>query len=249
MSVHAFDPEVAKEVGINAAVIYQNIAYWCEKNAANGKHIHDDRAWTYNSTQAFTEMFPYLTAEQIRRAIERLEQAGYIWIGNYNEKQYDRTRWFCDARAPIWHSRQMELASTPNGFGANARPIPVVNHTKPNDTPYPVKDGQLDLLSEEAKPSRKQNVSEHFDRFWKVYPKKVGKPAAEKNFARAVKAGADPEDIIAGARRYAQSEQVARGYVKHPQGWLTDQRWLDDIPAPTQGAINVRDFRHGEIVR
>jgi hypothetical protein len=33
--MHSFDPEIAKKVGVNAAVIYQNIVWWTQKNAAN----------------------------------------------------------------------------------------------------------------------------------------------------------------------------------------------------------------------
>lgn len=73
-----------------------------------------------------------------------------------------------------------------------------------------------------------------FDEFWQVYPKKVGKAAARRNFDRAVKAGADPGEIVAGARRYASSETVQRGFVKHPQGWLTDGRWSDEDASQPQ---------------
>ena len=34
MSAHSFDPDIAARVGCNAAVIYQNLFYWAEKNAA-----------------------------------------------------------------------------------------------------------------------------------------------------------------------------------------------------------------------
>ncbi len=69
-----------------------------------------------------------------------------------------------------------------------------------------------------------------FDEFWAVYPKKVGKPSAKKNFDRAVKAGADPGEIIAGANRYAVSVAGKEsGFIKHPQGWLTDGRWSDEV--------------------
>ena len=33
--MHSFDPMVAERVGVNAAVIYQNFLFWCEKNKAN----------------------------------------------------------------------------------------------------------------------------------------------------------------------------------------------------------------------
>ena len=35
MSRHSFDPEIAVRVGLNAAVIFQNITFWIEKNQAN----------------------------------------------------------------------------------------------------------------------------------------------------------------------------------------------------------------------
>lgn len=125
MSRHSFDPKVAGEVGLNAAVIYQNIVWWCEKNAANGKHCHEGRYWTYNSIKAFGDLFPYLTHDQIRRALERLELLGYIGTGNFNASPYDKTKWFCDLR-------QVDLAFLPNGAGEDAEPIP---DSKPDDKP------------------------------------------------------------------------------------------------------------------
>lgn len=88
-----------------------------------------------------------------------------------------------------------------------------------------------DLLGEEQAP-KGDKVGEAFTRFWAVYPKKAGKPAAEKAFRKQVKDGADPAKIITGAQRYALSDAVARGFAKHPQGWLNDQRWNDDDLPP-----------------
>ena len=70
-------------------------------------------------------------------------------------------------------------------------------------------------------------MNDLFAEFWAAYPKKVGKPAAEKNFLKAVKAGHDPARIIEAAKRYAASESVTRGFAKYPQGWLTDERFND----------------------
>ena len=42
--------------------------------------------------------------------------------------------------------------------------------------------------------------------------------------------GADPGEIIAGANRYAVSVAGKEsGFIKHPQGWLTDGRWSDEV--------------------
>lgn len=84
--------------------------------------------------------------------------------------------------------------------------------------------------SQVDRPESAKRKEDRFEEFWSVYPKKVGKPAALKNWLRAIKGGADPQEIIDGARRYAGSKAVADGFVKHPQGWLTDERWADDPP-------------------
>lgn len=92
--MHIFDPEIAAKVGVNAAVLFQNIRHWCEKNMANEHNIHDGHAWTYNSRRAFVELFPYLTDKQVRVGLKKLEDEGLIITGNFNADARDRTKWF-----------------------------------------------------------------------------------------------------------------------------------------------------------
>jgi len=95
--INSFDTDVAKDVGVVAAILYKNIQYWCEKNRTNDQNEHDGLYWTYNSIKAYCEQFPYLTAKQIRKALGDLEEAGYIKTGNYNDDPRDRTKWYADA--------------------------------------------------------------------------------------------------------------------------------------------------------
>lgn len=53
MKPHSFNPLLAKEVGIECAILLYNIEFWIEKNKANNKHFYEGRYWTYNSTKAF----------------------------------------------------------------------------------------------------------------------------------------------------------------------------------------------------
>ena len=132
---------------------------------------------------------------------------------------------------------------TPTGAGDSPKPS-----LEPSLEPSLCARDELTLFPEETQPKRQDQTSDRFEEFWKVYPKKIGKPAAKKNFARAVKSGADPQDIIDGARRYAGSKAVADGFVKHPQGWLTDERWLDD-PEPADRSRHRVSQPFGEVVR
>jgi hypothetical protein len=125
--MHSFDPDIAQRVGIHAAVLYQNIVWWCAKNAANGHNEHDDHNWTYNSVRAWSELFPYMTPKQIRTSLERLEADGMILSGSYNKSAYDRTKWFCP-------SGQDHLPCKANEVATEGKPIPDVNtDTKPEE--------------------------------------------------------------------------------------------------------------------
>lgn len=94
MKKHILDIGVAQLVGTNAALILENISYWCEHNAANNTNLHDGHYWTYNSTKAFGELFPYMTVNVIRTAIKKLKDNGLILTGNFNKSAYDRTTWY-----------------------------------------------------------------------------------------------------------------------------------------------------------
>lgn len=129
MALHMFDPQIAKEYGVNAAIIFQNLAYWIEHNRANETNFHDGRYWTYNSVRAFAALFPYLTYKQIRGALKKLEDGGMILVGNYNKSAYDRTRWYALAEKglSICTKGQMNFADRENENAPEGEPIPDIN--------------------------------------------------------------------------------------------------------------------------
>jgi len=129
MSRHSFDPDIAARVGCNAAVIYQNLFYWAEKNAVNGRHFYDGRWWTYNSITAFADLFPYLTSKQIRTALDKLEATGLIVSGSFNQSNYDRTKWY----SPTCLNEQSHLPKKANEVAQKGKPIPDINtYNKPD---------------------------------------------------------------------------------------------------------------------
>ena len=89
-----FDGDVAEIVGANAAVIFWNLKFWIAKNKANDKNYHDGRYWTYNSKKAFQELFPFISEQGIKTALNKLIEADLITTGDYNAKKFDRTLWY-----------------------------------------------------------------------------------------------------------------------------------------------------------
>ena len=149
---HHFDIEDAQKHGVIAAIILHNLKYWIFKNKANDKHFHEGRTWTYNTVEAFTRIFPYLSVWQIRHALEKLLRAGVLLKGNYNKIRYDRTLWyaFVDEDAalegfqPILQKPQMQDVESTNRSIKNRKPIP-------NPKPYklPDKKPKIEISSED----------------------------------------------------------------------------------------------------
>lgn len=140
MSVHSFDTDVASMVGVAAATIAYNIQHWCEKNAANGVHQYEDRSWTYNSVTAFKELFPYLSAKQIRTALDKLESAGLVVSGNFNKQGRDQTKWYSFVPEAVANSAncpkgQLHLPKKASPFAPEGKPLP---DRKPDNKPTPI---------------------------------------------------------------------------------------------------------------
>jgi len=101
------------------------------------------------------------------------------------------------------------------------------------ETPSPA-DAGSDVVEPSKKP--KPPIKGTFDRFWKLYPRKVGKGQAERAWAGALKK-ASAETIIEAIK--TQLPILAgreKQFVPHPATWLNGQRWADDVDsiAPTR---------------
>ena len=89
-----------------------------------------------------------------------------------------------------------------------------------------------------------------FDLFWKEYPRKVGKEAARKAFA---KIKVPVETLIDAIAKQKQSDQWKRGYIPNPATWLNQGRWEDDLSSinnvkPSMagmGTVEDRQKAHG----
>ena len=82
-----------------------------------------------------------------------------------------------------------------------------------------------------GRPAQKQKTNEHFERFWRSYPRKVGKAVAEKAFAKLSPSEELLETMLSAIERQRISEQWNRDngqYIPHPATWLNGRRWEDE---------------------
>tara|TARA_R110000803_G_scaffold35580_1_gene76861 strand:+ start:528 stop:1187 length:660 start_codon:yes stop_codon:yes gene_type:complete len=206
MIIHSFDTQIAKKVGVNAATIYHNIQFWCDKNSANNKHFHDGRHWTYNSVSAFAELFPYLSPKQIRTALNKLRAGDYIKEGNFNKAGYDQTKWYADARKVICPQRQVELPSEANAFALKGKPIP------------------------DSKPDNKPDIKIHkidFEEFWIAYGQ-VGSRKTALDKYLIVRRTVDQQTLLDANNRYDQHLKAEEWKQKRGgSAWLHQEGWND----------------------
>jgi hypothetical protein len=118
--------EAAEIVGIPAAIIFENIAFWIEQNERKKRNFNDGKTWTFSSVRAFAELFPYLSEKQVRNALNKLTAAELIAAGNYNKLKYDKTKWYCltEKGKRIYNSGRNETPEKSSGNAQAGRPIP-----------------------------------------------------------------------------------------------------------------------------
>ena len=88
---HSFNVEVAEKFGIEKAVILENFYFWIKKNKANKRNMHEGKVYTYNTAEAFAELFPYIKERKIAQILREMEnEDGLLISGQFHN--YDRTK-------------------------------------------------------------------------------------------------------------------------------------------------------------
>lgn len=84
----------AKILGLNEAIVVQQIHYWLEINRKAKINQYDGRTWTFNTYEKWqNENFNFWSTITLKRIFKKLFDSGILLKGNYNVKKYDRTLW------------------------------------------------------------------------------------------------------------------------------------------------------------
>lgn len=188
-------------------------------------HYGDGGAWPAVSTLS---KYANSTERTVQRSIQELVELGELRVeyrsGGFKPSAYATNRYWlnlvcpeeCDRSAN--HKDRGDTGVTPEVTLAS--PLEVTR-TSPKPSLEP---------SEKPSPYARQVERGDFEAFWKAYPRKAGKQAAAKAYQKALDAAA-PEEILAGATRYANDPNRHEAYTAHAATWLNAGRW-DDEPLP-----------------
>lgn len=109
-------PSLAREIGLNEAIILQQIHYWL--NPKINKNFLEDCYWVHNSYEQWQEQFCFWSLDTIKRAILSLERKGLIISKNFNKSHFNKTKWYT-----IAYEKLNDSEICPDRSGQNAPSI------------------------------------------------------------------------------------------------------------------------------
>lgn len=87
-------PSLAQALGLNEAIIVQQLHYWLTVNKVKERNFKDGYYWTYNSIGSWQTQFPFWCGRTIERMLWKLEADGIVVTGRHNKLNLDRTKWY-----------------------------------------------------------------------------------------------------------------------------------------------------------
>lgn len=84
-------------------------------------------------------------------------------------------------------------------------------------------------------PPKSPYTGDAFERFWSVYPRKIGKQSAKRAFERVK---VPLETLVTAVERQKCSDQWTQNngqFIPHPATWLNQGRWDDELPESGRG--------------
>ena len=87
-------PTLATIIGLNEAIVLQQIHYWLQINQKTNNHYRDGRYWTYNSIPQWKENnFPFWSESTVKRTFASLEKKGIVLSAKlYDGHSYDQRK-------------------------------------------------------------------------------------------------------------------------------------------------------------
>jgi len=84
-------PSLAKVIGLNEAIVLQQIHYWISHPKVKER---EGRKWHYDTYDGWKEQFKFWSISTIQRTVKNLEELGLVISKEMNVSKGDRTKWY-----------------------------------------------------------------------------------------------------------------------------------------------------------
>ena len=86
------NPELARRIGLNEAIVLQQMNYWLMETDSGV--THDGRRWIYNTYEQWNDKFPFWSQDTVKRAITSLKKQGILRVEKLNTGRCDHTNFY-----------------------------------------------------------------------------------------------------------------------------------------------------------
>src|SRR5690625_5100977 len=86
------NPALAKKIGLNEAIILQQLNYWLTRTGSGVSY--DGVQWVYNTYSDWQEQAPFFSERTIQRTILKLEKIGIVRSAMLRKSKGDRTKFY-----------------------------------------------------------------------------------------------------------------------------------------------------------
>ncbi len=131
-------PGLAKEIGLNEAIILQQIHYWLGRS----ENEREGRRWVYKTTQEWAEEFPFWSEATIKRAICNLRRLSLIIVTKRSATSWERVNWYT-----VDYESLSNIGSKCSDASDQSDPMHVVKTTESIGSKSADRSGQSDLVT------------------------------------------------------------------------------------------------------
>lgn len=209
--VVTFNPEFARMVGLNEAILFNQLYYWSSRT-------HRTDGWFYKTKEELTEETS-LSRFQQDQARGKLKSLGLI------ETKVKRAN-----GKPTIHYRVAKQKATNLLYESLETRDSEARESRECITET-TQEITTENLQKAIGPS-KEELRKHFTRFWQAYPNKKGKEAAWRSWLKLKPDEAFTERIISKVEDYTTTLQWNRErgkFIPYPATFLNHGRYDDDI--------------------
>ncbi len=243
------NPELAVRVGLNEAIVLQQLNYWIVDREAGVEH--DGKRWVYNTLEQWRKQFPFWSVETVKRTLSSLHKEGLIHVEQLNKRQHDRTNFYT---INFKHKHLIDESKT--------APIEEVNLTRSSRAECPSLHTEITTettstsLTAPSAPNvrgtqKSSQIDEQFEAAWKAYPPRSGsrsKVKAKEAWNARRKEGVSAEDMMQGVIRYAAyctvKGSIGTEYVMQAQRFFGKGREYENDWAASAAPASAGQSRH-----
>ena len=91
---HSFSVDVAKDFGVDIALMLNHFSFWYLKNKSNNHQYYKGDYWIRMKASQMQEYYPYFSLRQLRYLIDKMIDLKLIKQDEFNQKKNDRTKWY-----------------------------------------------------------------------------------------------------------------------------------------------------------